>query len=83
MVGEQIISSVVRIYPDGSIFGDPYEYCWYLLYHSMEEVEIIGVTYPPTLSQTRQLISLLRSKDIKVLLCSRRGRKIKHRLNKE
>jgi len=83
MINEQILSSVVRIFSEDKSYGDKYDYVWLLLYHSIYEVEIIGVIIPPTMDQIRQLISFLREKQIEVIISNRRGRIIRHNLRKK
>jgi len=81
MIHEQKISSIIRHFSVGQ-YGDPYDYCWNILYHDIETVEILGVAAPPSLKITRELICYFKSIGVKKLVSKRHGRSIIHNLDK-
>jgi len=83
LIHEQKISTIIRHFPKGSTYGDPYDYTWNVIYHNITTVEIIGIHVAPTLSMTRELIEYFRSNGIKEIISNRKGRIISHYLDKQ
>lgn len=67
------LTGVVRIFADGTGWGDPYEWSCTVRWKSITEVELLGVTKPPTLSQMRALSCKLKEVGVTVVSIRRRG----------
>lgn len=60
------IAGVIRVFDDESKSPpDPYDFCCTLRWIGKEEVELLGITKPPTREQDRAMRELLRQSGVK------------------
>lgn len=68
----EIIGGLIRVFPEGQSFGDPYEYAVTLRTVSVDKVEMIGVTASPTPSQWRAIYQCLKEHGFKSFIITRK-----------
>lgn len=56
----EFLSAVVRVWDDGKSYGDPYQWAMTVRWISRDEVEILGVTLPPSIGQFKAAMRELR-----------------------
>ena len=61
----EILSAVVRIFPDGKTYGDGYDMCITVRGVDPETVEVIGLTKVPTGEQVKAMRKALNAMGIK------------------
>lgn len=68
----EVISGLIRVFPKGNSYGDPYEYAITVRALSHDKVEIIGATASPTPSQWRAIYKCLKSHGFKAFVITRK-----------
>jgi hypothetical protein len=53
------LASVIRVFPDGGEYGDPYTFCATIRHLDRETVEIVGALRSPTPSEWRAIRAAL------------------------
>jgi hypothetical protein len=64
-------SGIARVFEDGQVFGDHYRYAMKFHKISDTEIEVIGVTQPPTMQEAHAIARAFRAAGLRV----RRDRK--------
>lgn len=67
------IAGVVRIFENERQWGDPFVWSCTIRWRNITEVELLGVTKPPTATQMRALIKTLQRAGITAVIIKRRG----------
>lgn len=66
------LTSLIRVFDEGTEFGDPYRYCVTAKWHDRETVELVGTLRAPLPSERRAIMSALKSQGVKRVFFDRR-----------
>ena len=67
----QPLVGVLRVFPDGGKYGDPYSFCATVHHLDQETVEIIGAMRAPKPSEWRAIRECLRKTRVKMAIFTR------------
>lgn len=70
----EYISAVLRVFPQGCSYGDPYEFACTLRWVDNRTVEMVGVDKSPTVSMYRPIFDILCEQGVEKLIFWRKGR---------
>jgi hypothetical protein len=68
----EVIGGLIRVFPEGKSFGDPYEYAITIRTLSHDKVEVLGTLTSPTPSQWRAIQECLKSNGFKAFVITRK-----------
>ena len=63
--------SLIRVFPEGASYGEPYSWCGTLRYHNRQTAEVIGVMRAPTPDEWRAIKAALGAIGIDEVLFTR------------
>lgn len=67
------IAGVARVFEAGKVWGDSFVWSCALRWRNFTEVEVLGVTKAPTVSQMRALVDALRAAGVETIILKRHG----------
>jgi hypothetical protein len=68
----ETIGGVIRVFPEGKKYGDPYEYSAAFRTLAHDKVEVIGILNSPSPSQWRAIKKCLRENGFKTFVITRK-----------
>lgn len=68
----EVLSGLIRVFPEGKKFGDPYEYAITIRTLTHDKVEFLGAIEAPTPSQWRAIYKCLKENGIKSFIITRK-----------
>ena len=76
----EILSGVIRVFGEDKSYGDEYDWCSSVRFIDIKTVELLGITSPPKLSQTKAMLRSLAEFGVEAMVFYRmkNGKKTKH-----